>query len=99
MLPLKDMQSIKPSSTALGRRTRSGLIEAGGDIRYWGEKPDGHLWRFGIQHPRDPNRYFEVEDIGLAAIATSGDYQQYFSEEGSAITTYSIHRVDGPRVG
>lgn len=58
----------------------SGLIEAGGDIRYWGQKPDGHQWRFGIQHPRDPNQYFEVDDIGLAAIATSGDYQQYFSD-------------------
>ena len=73
---------------------QSGLIEAGGDIRYWGEKPDGHLWRFGIQHPRDPNRYFEVEDIGLAAIATSGDYQQYFSEGGQR-----YHHILDPQSG
>ena len=73
---------------------QSGLIEAGGDIRYWGEKPDGHLWRFGIQHPRDPNHYFEVEDIGLAAIATSGDYQQYFSEGGRR-----YHHILDPQSG
>ena len=59
-----------------------GLIEAGGDIRYWGEKPDGRAWRFGIQHPRQPERYIEIEDLGLAAIATSGDYEQFFEYEG-----------------
>ena len=73
---------------------QSGLIEAGGDIRYWGEKPDGHLWRFGIQHPRDPNRYFEVEDIGLSAIATSGDYQQYFLKD-----TQRYHHIIDPQSG
>ena len=73
---------------------QSGLIEAGGDIRYWGEKPDGHLWRFGIQHPRDLDRYFEVEDIGLPAIATSGDYQQYFWEG-----TNRHHHILDPQSG
>jgi thiamine biosynthesis lipoprotein len=60
----------------------AGLIEAGGDIRYWGEKPDGSVWRFGVQHPRNPQKYFEVEDIGIVAIATSGDYEQYFEQDG-----------------
>ena len=60
----------------------AGLIDAGGDIRYWGAKPDGRDWLFGVQHPRDPERYIEVEDLGLAAIATSGDYEQYFEWEG-----------------
>jgi thiamine biosynthesis lipoprotein len=60
----------------------AGLIEAGGDIRYWGAKPDGSDWRFGVQHPRNPQKFFEVEDIGLVAIATSGDYEQYFEWNG-----------------
>ncbi len=59
----------------------AGLVEAGGDIRYWGRKPDGSTWRFGVQHPRAPDRFATVEDIGLPAIATSGDYQQYFEYE------------------
>ena len=71
-----------------------GLIDAGGDIRYWGAKPDGRPWLFGVQHPRDPERYIEVEDLGLAAIATSGDYQQYFEWGG---TRY--HHLLDPRTG
>jgi thiamine biosynthesis lipoprotein len=71
-----------------------GLIDAGGDIRYWGAKPDGRPWVFGVQHPRDPKRYIEVDDLGLAAIATSGDYQQYFEWEGAR-----YHHLLDPRTG
>ena len=71
-----------------------GLIDAGGDIRYWGAKPDGRPWVFGVQHPRDPPRYIEVDDLGLAAIATSGDYQQYFEWEGAR-----YHHLLDPRTG
>ena len=71
-----------------------GLIDAGGDIRYWGAKPDGRPWVFGVQHPRDPTRYTEVDDLGLAAIATSGDYQQYFEWEGAR-----YHHLLDPRTG
>ena len=71
-----------------------GLIDGGGDIRYWGAKPDGRPWVFGVQHPRDPTRYIEVDDLGLAAIATSGDYQQYFEWEGAR-----YHHLLDPRTG
>ena len=71
-----------------------GLIDAGGDIRYWGAKPDGRSWVFGVQHPRDPTRHIEVGDLGLAAIATSGDYQQYFEWEGAR-----YHHLLDPRTG
>jgi len=72
----------------------AGLIEAGGDIRYWGAKPDGNPWLFGVQHPRDPERYIEVEDLGLVAVATSGDYEQYFEWEGDR-----YHHLLDPRTG
>ena len=72
----------------------AGLIDAGGDIRFWGEKPDGRPWVFGVQHPRDPERYIEVEDLGIAAIATSGDYEQYFEWEGDR-----YHHLLDPKTG
>ena len=72
----------------------AGVIEAGGDIRYWGEKPDGQPWLFGVQHPRDPEQYIAVEDLGLAAIATSGDYEQYFDWEGER-----YHHLLDPKTG
>ena len=71
-----------------------GLIEAGGDIRYWGRKPDGSSWRFGIQNPRRPDEIIEVEDIGLSALATSGDYEQFFELEGRR-----FHHILDPRTG
>ena len=72
----------------------AGVIEAGGDIRYWGEKPDGRPWLFGVQHPRAPEQYIAVEDLGLAAIATSGDYEQYFDWEGER-----YHHLLNPKTG
>ena len=72
----------------------AGVIEAGGDIRYWGEKPDGRPWLFGVQHPRAPEQYLAVEALGLAAIATSGDYEQYFDWEGER-----YHHLLDPKTG
>ena len=72
----------------------TGVIEAGGDIRYWGEKPDGQPWLFGVQHPRASEQYIAVEDLGLAAIATSGDYEQYFDWEGER-----YHHLLDPKTG
>lgn len=60
----------------------AGVVEAGGDLRYWGTKPDGRTWRFGVQHPRQPRVIVAVEDVGLAALATSGDYEQTFEFDG-----------------
>ena len=60
----------------------AGLIEAGGDILYWGEKPDGRPWRFGVQHPRDREHIVAAADVGLPAIATSGDYERFFEHGG-----------------
>jgi thiamine biosynthesis lipoprotein len=60
----------------------AGLVEAGGDLRCWGSKPDGTPWRIGVQHPRDPGRFARADDIGLPAVATSGDYEQYFIVDG-----------------
>lgn len=60
----------------------AGLVEAGGDIRYWGEKPDGSDWRLGLLHPRECERYLVAEKVGLPALATSGDYEQAFEFEG-----------------
>ena len=60
----------------------AGVVEAGGDLRFWGRKPDGRGWRFGVQHPRDPADTVAVEDVGLPALATSGDYERSFEFEG-----------------
>ncbi|MBT3341463.1 MAG: FAD:protein FMN transferase [Gemmatimonadetes bacterium] len=72
----------------------AGMIEAGGDIRFWGVKPDGRPWRFGVQHPRHADRIIVVDDLGLPALATSGDYEQVFEFEG-----IRYHHLLDPQTG
>ena len=57
------------------------LVNAGGDIRCLGVKPDGTPWRIGIQHPRDDG-IIGVVELQDAAITTSGDYERMFVEDG-----------------
>lgn len=59
------------------------LIEIGGEVRAKGLNPEGQPWRIGIEKPNPGQR--EVQTI-LAlddmALASSGDYRNYFELEG-----------------
>ena len=61
----------------------SALVNAGGDVRVIGNKPDGKPWRIGVQNPR--------QDDGISAklaltqwdtMETSGDYQRFIMKDG-----------------
>lgn len=71
------------------------LVEIGGELRAAGERPEGGPWRLAVESP-DPSqlRFIEALSLGDAAVATSGDYRNYFEFEGQR---YS-HLVD-PRTG
>lgn len=56
---------------------QAGLINAGGDISAFGNR----TWRIGIKHPRRPG-IFATIPIKNRAIATSGDYERFFIEDG-----------------
>lgn len=51
---------------------KSALIDARGDIRLFGKAQV-----IGVQHPREPGKIIEWLKIKNAAVATSGDYNQY----------------------
>ena len=74
---------------------RSGLVSLGGSIQTLGTKPDGSLWRIGIQDPDAARETFlavlEVRDL---AVVTSGGYERFFEQDGE---TY-IHILN-PRTG
>ena len=54
------------------------LVNAGGEVGAIGEG-----WTVGVQHPRDPGALLErVRLVEGRAIATSGDYENYFVEGG-----------------
>lgn len=71
------------------------MIEIGGEVRAGGQKADGTPWRIGIERP-DPDRpgIHRVVALRDRALATSGDYRNYFEENGRR---YS-HILD-PRTG
>lgn len=66
-----------------------GLVNAGGEIRSLG---DG--WLVGVQHPRQANRLLKTARLDEMAVATSGDYEQYFSENGRR-----YHHILDPHTG
>ncbi len=68
------------------------LVEAGGDIMAK-SSPNGQVWKVGIAHPRQRNKFIETISIQNQAVATSGDYQNHFSAD------YSSYHIVDPRSG
>lgn len=62
------------------------LVEIGGDLVAKGVKPDGSMWRIGLETPAEDmaaeqqwDYLVEIKDTGLA---TSGDYRRYHEVDG-----------------
>ena len=71
------------------------LVEIGGEMRVKGERGDGSEWLIAIEKPVTTERAVQkVVSIGTNAIATSGDYRNYYEEDGKR---YS-HLID-PNTG
>jgi thiamine biosynthesis lipoprotein len=71
----------------------SALINAGGDIYCLG-KNKGRGWRVGIQDPQEAEGIIETEELVNEAIATSGNYEQFFEYNSQRFS----HLID-PRSG
>ena len=61
---------------------RSGIVNAGGDLRSFGVKQGKGPWKIGIQDPDKPQELAGVLEVGEISVATSGDYQRYFEKDG-----------------
>ncbi len=71
------------------------LVEIGGELRAKGRAPHGEPWRVGIEKPIAWQRSLHrVVGLASAAIATSGDYRNFFESDGSRFS----HLID-PRTG
>lgn len=73
---------------------RSGVINASGDLTAWGSRADGSPWKVGIADPADPARILLWLPVDGGAVATSGDYEQFFEYGGVRYT----HNID-PKTG
>ena len=61
---------------------KSALVNVGDDIRAVGSHPSGGPWRIGVRHPRRANALVEVLNLRNQAVATSGDYENFFERDG-----------------
>ena len=59
-----------------------GLVNVGGDLYALGQSEDGDPWRVGIRSPHDPTELLGHVDVSNTAVATSGDYLQFFRHGG-----------------
>ncbi|MBY7852905.1 FAD:protein FMN transferase [Vibrio fluvialis] len=59
------------------------MVEVGGEIRLKGLNRDGVQWRIAVEKPTvDERSIQEIIEPGDMAIATSGDYRNYFERDG-----------------
>jgi thiamine biosynthesis lipoprotein len=72
------------------------MIEVGGEVRTRGLNEQGEAWRIGIERPMPGgNQAIDlVVPLSDAAMATSGDYRNYYEVDGKRIS----HTID-PRTG
>ncbi len=73
------------------------LVEIGGEVFAAGLKPDGSRWRIGINEPTPGtplDRVYKVLALKDMALATSGDYRNFFEHGGIRYA----HVID-PRTG
>ena len=59
------------------------LVEIGGEVKVMGSKIDAQPWQIGLESPSIDSptlqRVVQIKDI---SVATSGDYRNYFAEDG-----------------
>ena len=74
---------------------RDYLVEIGGELRARGVKPSGETWRIAVEKPlRDGRAVQRVIDLRNYAMATSGDYRNYY-QEGDRYYSHTIDPLRG----
>lgn len=80
------------------KQIKNYLVDIGGEVKAKGHKPDGSLWKVGIEKPAKNKNDERVLKAVVAlqdnSIATSGSYRKFYEENG---VRYS-HTID-PQTG
>lgn len=68
------------------------LIDASGNMRAMGKKPEG-VWNIAMEDPRDMTNYITIIPLDNNAVSTSGDYERYFDDK------MEYHHIINPKTG
>ncbi len=91
----KGFAADRAAEVLLSNGVRNALVDIGGELRLVGMKPGNPPvpWRAGVRDPRGGD-VLETLELTDAAVATSGDYENYFMYKGKRYE----HIID-PRTG
>lgn len=76
------------------RGVRRYMVEIGGELRVRGSSPSGTAWRIGVERPGGEGGTQAVLNLEGGALATSGNYRQFYEVGGKRYA----HTID-PRTG
>lgn len=76
------LQNIQELFTRAGEKRF--LVNLGGDLIAWGEKPDHNKWNIGIQHPRSTENLTLLATMPVTntCVFSSGDYERFYIQDG-----------------
>lgn len=71
------------------------LVDIGGEMMLKGNNPHNQKWKVGVQQPKEDsilisNQVAAILSISNAAVATSGNYRQFYYQDGRKIS----HTID-----
>lgn len=84
--------SVDQASLLLEKKgIKNYMVEIGGEVRVKGVNPDGKPWRVGIDEPSENNpinnrKLQRIIQITDKALATSGNYRQFYEKNGKKYT-------------
>lgn len=82
----------------LSKNVNNFLVDVGGEILARGRKPNGELWKVGIEKPaenKDSERIVqEIVELENRSIVTSGNYRKYV-ERGGKRYSHSLNPMTG----
>jgi thiamine biosynthesis lipoprotein len=66
----------------LSKGIKAGIVNGSGDMRTWGEQPNGEPWNIGITNPMKKHELFAVLPLREMAVTTSGSYEKFVEFNG-----------------
>jgi thiamine biosynthesis lipoprotein len=85
---------VEKASNLLRAYAATCAINAGGDICFVGNPPDGSRWKVELEDPRDPRRTLAELYVGQCAVVTSSVTKRTWNQNGQ-----TRHHLIDPRTG